>query len=93
MLLAQTSLTLPGSLVSVWHLPSGLDTHGPENTNSSQMKSSLPWVSQGVVFKPRMHELMLPLIQDGFPKLELTQFTQRAGVTDHWTNTGLKAQA
>lgn len=90
MLQAQIFLTLLGSWVSVWHLPSGLDTHSPKNTNSSQMKSSLAWVSQGVPFKPRMPELMLPLTQDGLPRLELLQFTHRAGVTGHCTNMGLR---
>lgn len=91
MLQAPTFLTLLGSWVSTWHLPSGLGTHGPENTNSPQMKSSLAWMSLGVPFKPRMHELTLSLIQDGFPKLELLQFTHRAGVTGHCTNIGLNS--
>lgn len=30
--------------------PALSDTHGPEYTNSSQTKSSLPWVFQGVPF-------------------------------------------
>lgn len=79
-------LTLPW-----WWVSSVAPALCSDDSNSPEVKLSFAWVSQVVPLEPRMHELMLPLIQYGFPRLELLKFRHPllGPLHQHW---GLMAQ-